>query len=113
MLIYWPRLFVNTSGSGKTRILLDGLCKHWGFYVTCGHKSLDLGSSDLRDALAKTGTDPRFKQTINPIMEGMSEYSTELAKSGDKLNRSIARHNFFAAFLSRATLLKRFRELAT
>lgn len=25
----------NVSGSGKTRLALDGLCCHWGFYVSC------------------------------------------------------------------------------
>jgi hypothetical protein len=41
---------INTSGSGKTRILLEGLCHRWGFYYTC----LDgdgIGSNDLANAL--------------------------------------------------------------
>ena len=25
----------NVSGSGKTRLSLDGLCSHWGFYISC------------------------------------------------------------------------------
>ena len=41
----------NTSGSGKTRLLLDGLCHHWGFYFTCRVESASAGgSSDFTDA---------------------------------------------------------------
>ena len=33
-LTYNSQLF-NTSGSGKTRLSLDGLCHHWGLYISC------------------------------------------------------------------------------
>ncbi|PVF91079.1 hypothetical protein CPB86DRAFT_421879 [Serendipita vermifera] len=40
-------IIINTSGSGKTRLLLDGLCHHWGFYFV-GAKGVDgIGSEDL------------------------------------------------------------------
>jgi hypothetical protein len=40
------RYFINTSGSGKTRILFEGLWKNWGFYFTCKQNAeiLDLGT---------------------------------------------------------------------
>ncbi|KAJ7906187.1 hypothetical protein B0H13DRAFT_2021502 [Mycena leptocephala] len=37
---------VNTSGSGKTRLSLEGLCQHWGFYFTMALDANDLGSGD-------------------------------------------------------------------
>jgi len=40
------RLLINTSGSGKSRILLEGLCRHWGFYFVAAGSSI-VGSSDF------------------------------------------------------------------
>ena len=46
------RLFINASGSGKTRVLLEGLCKYWGLYFVCGSETAySLGSRDLTTAI--------------------------------------------------------------
>ncbi|KAG6894687.1 hypothetical protein C0993_010991, partial [Termitomyces sp. T159_Od127] len=37
----------NTSGAGKTRLVLEGLCKEWGFYFTCQRDISECGSADL------------------------------------------------------------------
>ncbi|KAJ4465595.1 hypothetical protein C8R41DRAFT_737635, partial [Lentinula lateritia] len=37
----------NTSGTGKTKLLLEGLCLHWGFYMTCAINSFNLGAADF------------------------------------------------------------------
>ncbi|KAG5333546.1 hypothetical protein C0989_005490, partial [Termitomyces sp. Mn162] len=37
----------NTSGAGKTRLVLEGLCKEWGFYFTCKRSVSECGSTDL------------------------------------------------------------------
>lgn len=42
---------MNTSGSGKTRLLFEGLCLHWGLYFTCALDSSSLGSSDVDSVL--------------------------------------------------------------
>ena len=34
----------NTSGSGKTRLLLDGLCRNWGFYFVAMPDAAGVGS---------------------------------------------------------------------
>ncbi|ESK91821.1 hypothetical protein Moror_10547 [Moniliophthora roreri MCA 2997] len=39
---------LNTSGSGKTRLLFEGLCDHWGLYLTCHVDSGLLGSADVQ-----------------------------------------------------------------
>lgn len=39
---------VNTSGSGKTRLLYEGLCQNWGFYFTSIRDPNGLGCSDLQ-----------------------------------------------------------------
>ncbi|KAJ3881264.1 hypothetical protein F5051DRAFT_476871 [Lentinula edodes] len=38
---------VNTSGTGKTKLLFEGLCMHWGFYMTCAIDSFNLGAADF------------------------------------------------------------------
>lgn len=45
------RYLHNTSGSGKTRLLLEGLCKKWGFYFTANNSRDRVGSSDVYYAL--------------------------------------------------------------
>ncbi|KAJ6469557.1 hypothetical protein C8R47DRAFT_1024034 [Mycena vitilis] len=40
-------LFINTSGSGKTRLLLEGLCQKWGFYFCTSTISDKVGSTDM------------------------------------------------------------------
>ncbi|KAJ4492271.1 hypothetical protein C8R41DRAFT_920037 [Lentinula lateritia] len=41
------RFLVNTSGTGKTKLLFEGLCLHWGFYLTCAVDTFFLGAGDL------------------------------------------------------------------
>ncbi|KAJ3930024.1 MAG: hypothetical protein NXY57DRAFT_922250, partial [Lentinula lateritia] len=48
------KVFVNTSGSGKTRMILEHLCSQWGIYLTC-HKESRVGSSDLMIAMSSIG----------------------------------------------------------
>ncbi|KAL5522871.1 hypothetical protein ACEPAG_8889 [Sanghuangporus baumii] len=47
------RFLVNTSGSGKTRLLFEGLNMHWGFYFTTLVDPLNhnLGSRDIQQAI--------------------------------------------------------------
>ncbi|KAI3621037.1 hypothetical protein WG66_013378 [Moniliophthora roreri] len=44
---------LNTSGSGKTRLLFEGLCDNWGLYFTSHLDSGSLGSSDLEVNIIK------------------------------------------------------------
>jgi hypothetical protein len=45
------RIFCNTSGFGKTRVLLEGLCAHWGFYLVASRAADEIGSIDLQSTL--------------------------------------------------------------
>ncbi|GAW07456.1 hypothetical protein LENED_009446 [Lentinula edodes] len=48
--IFTPKqntFLVNSSGTGKTRLLYEGLCKHWGLFFTAAVDSSDLGSIDV------------------------------------------------------------------
>ena len=77
--------------------MLDGLCKHWGFYFTCGDRTL--GSADFQDALRRIGDDSKFKLNISSLTE-------------DHSNRSIIQHYICAALLARAILFGHFRTYA-
>jgi hypothetical protein len=45
------RFLCNTSGSGKTRLLLEGLSLNWGLYFTARTQPEGVGSSDLENVL--------------------------------------------------------------
>ncbi|KAI5891691.1 uncharacterized protein SCHCODRAFT_02506736 [Schizophyllum commune H4-8] len=55
--IYRPghhTVFVNTPGTGKTRLLLEGLCRSWGLYITCSIRAPGLGACDITGELKST-----------------------------------------------------------
>ena len=41
----------NTSGSGKTRLILEGLIKYWGLYFVVARDENNVGVDDLENAL--------------------------------------------------------------
>lgn len=43
------RIYMNVSGSGKTRVIFEGLCKNWGFYLTCKITGGNFGSDDVSE----------------------------------------------------------------
>ncbi|PVF94285.1 hypothetical protein CPB86DRAFT_49855 [Serendipita vermifera] len=56
-------LLLNTSGAGKTRFLLDGLCSRWGFYFVGLPDSAGIGSSDLAKFIKELDDAKRYKNT--------------------------------------------------
>ncbi|KAJ3846636.1 hypothetical protein EV368DRAFT_52518 [Lentinula lateritia] len=44
------KIFVNTSGAGKTRLVLEHLCSSWGLYFSC-HDDSHVGSKDVPSAM--------------------------------------------------------------
>ncbi|KAJ3849168.1 hypothetical protein EV368DRAFT_47880 [Lentinula lateritia] len=45
------KIFVNTSGAGKTRLVLEHLCSNWGLYFSC-HNDSHVGSKDVPSAMS-------------------------------------------------------------
>jgi hypothetical protein len=45
------RFICNTSGSGKTRFLFEGLARHWGFYFAARTQPDGVGSKDVEELL--------------------------------------------------------------
>ncbi|KAG5643748.1 hypothetical protein DXG03_009682 [Asterophora parasitica] len=86
---------VNTSGSGKTRLLLEGMCRHWGFYFTSLVDSSLLGSSDVQNSIRSYIPDsPGFRTTLP--RPGSPEYESALTR-----NRLNASRIFSQLFLAR------------
>ena len=75
------RLLINTSGSGKSRILLEGLCRHWGFYFVAVGSSI-IGSSDFYATFRTIDTArdydrARTVKSIDPLAFPHMENTTE------------------------------------
>ncbi|KAJ7479815.1 hypothetical protein FB451DRAFT_1031848, partial [Mycena latifolia] len=48
------RFLMNTSGTGKTRLSFEGLCRHWGFYFIMAQDANNLGAMNIRPGLYET-----------------------------------------------------------
>ena len=55
MLLTAISLLWNTSGSGKTRLLFEGLCQYWGFYIVAHRGGDHIGARDLEFMIASMG----------------------------------------------------------
>ncbi|KAJ3863953.1 hypothetical protein EV359DRAFT_81906 [Lentinula novae-zelandiae] len=62
-------LLVNTSGTGKTRLLFEGLCLHWGFYFTCTLDASLLGAGDFAHIVDNVSSDHNWKSLLPPISD--------------------------------------------
>ncbi|KAJ6600707.1 hypothetical protein B0H10DRAFT_696473 [Mycena sp. CBHHK59/15] len=59
-------LLVNARGSGKTRILAEGLTRHWGLYFRASPDNHHLGSIDLGAVIADLQNFPRRDREVSP-----------------------------------------------
>ncbi|KAI5891722.1 uncharacterized protein SCHCODRAFT_02581788 [Schizophyllum commune H4-8] len=92
-------LLINSSGSGKTRLLFEGLCRHWGLYMTCAVDTSGVGCPDVSYAIS-------FGLQSNSSFNGVGGLDElEIAR-----NRCIAEKVFSLILLSRLVLLCRFLE---
>lgn len=100
-----PRFLVNTSGSGKTRLVLEGLCKYWGFYFTSLVDSSLLGSSDVQNGIRTYVPDfPGFRSVLPP--SDAPGYESAL-----QTNRRIAGRVFSQLFLARLLIFDLFTDI--
>ncbi|XP_006457032.1 hypothetical protein AGABI2DRAFT_122906 [Agaricus bisporus var. bisporus H97] len=92
--------FFNTSGSGKTRLLLEGLCQNWGFYFTsCVDSSQPVGSIDVQQRIQDPGS-------YSPLpLPSSSNYNEALDN-----NRRIASTTFRRVLLARLIIFTLFLE---
>ncbi|KAL1671927.1 hypothetical protein EV122DRAFT_256186 [Schizophyllum commune] len=93
----------NASGSGKTRILYEGLCRHWGFYIVCRKKPADVGSIDLYSALQEATSEASgFCATLPADAHTRHLHLVS--------NQSLIRRAVFATLLARADVFAAFLE---
>ncbi|KAL1719242.1 hypothetical protein EV715DRAFT_199504 [Schizophyllum commune] len=96
---------VNTTGSGKTRLAMEVLTLHLGFYLTAAQDGSGLGSTDLCVLVDSMLADVVTNVTTN--IEGPRQQSV----FDD--NAKIVAKCFVALLLARAYILKRFLKLAS
>jgi hypothetical protein len=94
---------VNSSGTGKTRLLYEGLCKHWGLFFTAVVDSYGLGSTDVFGAV----DDLRLSGLPTPALIGdAAVYNSEASLK----NQRIAHRAFGKTLLARLLVFKLFVE---
>lgn len=102
---------MNAAGSGKTRLVIDGLSTRYGFYLTSIVDSGvlgSLGSTDLHDILHETlAATPGFKKDISSLTDQTSFTHAE------ERNRSIAEKHFQCVLLARILIFRKYRKLAS
>lgn len=96
------RFVCNTSGSGKTRLVLEGLWANWGFYFTTRPQPEGVGSSDLEEALSDM---ERFGQ-LTPITD--QNRATALTE-----NLNVSSRRFLLILYARMSIFRIFLECAS
>ncbi|EEB94053.1 hypothetical protein MPER_07204, partial [Moniliophthora perniciosa FA553] len=95
------KFLVNTSGTGKTRLLYEGLCRNWGLYFTSTVDSTRLGMNDIYPIVdTKLLYEPEFTSVL-------SSSETELAERLAR-NLQLAHRHFSIILLVRLLALQMF-----
>ncbi|KAJ6536591.1 hypothetical protein DFH09DRAFT_931293, partial [Mycena vulgaris] len=91
--------FVNTAGSGKTRHMLEALCREWGFYFSLSVDSDPMGSIDMQNCIDHRIVDtPGFTPELPEV-----DFEMLLAK-----NREISEDCIHQVLLARLLVFKLF-----
>ncbi|KAK7048012.1 hypothetical protein R3P38DRAFT_1848499 [Favolaschia claudopus] len=97
-------VLLNTSGSGKTRTMLEGLCLHWGIYLTCLVDSEGRGSADLQTTIGeRIARNSDFEHDLRHVQD---------LKSAAASNSDIAQNRFTEVLLARLCIMNFFCKLA-
>ncbi|KAJ6572178.1 hypothetical protein B0H19DRAFT_1256079 [Mycena capillaripes] len=103
--IFLDRFLVNTSGSGKTKLMLEGLCLHWGFYFTSVVDSNLVGSFDVESAIEHNI--PNSSGFVKDLStSALTEYTVSLRQ-----NRAIAAKRFSEILLARLIIFQLFIQI--
>ncbi|KAI3603985.1 hypothetical protein WG66_000777 [Moniliophthora roreri] len=97
---------VNTSGSGKTRLLFEGLCDEWGLYFTSHVDSGFLGSSDVESTIVE-----RLRRKADFVLSP-SLLPEPDATRAIALNTQHARSHSSCVLLARLLIFKLFLDCA-
>ncbi|KAF5379958.1 hypothetical protein D9757_010235 [Collybiopsis confluens] len=94
---------VNTSGSGKTKLLFEGLCQCWGFYFTFAMDGSYLGPNDLAHIPTNLNWTPKWTEYLPPSSD--PQYASLL-----QANLQLVHDAFCGALLARLFVFKLFLE---
>ncbi|KAJ3852534.1 hypothetical protein EV368DRAFT_40849 [Lentinula lateritia] len=96
---------VNSSGTGKTRLLYEGLCKHWGLFFTAAVDTFGLGSVDVQSVVnQRLPYDRNFTAVLNDE-DATSDSGPVLA------NIALAYRRFSETLLARLLVFKVYIEI--
>ncbi|KAF8523132.1 hypothetical protein BU17DRAFT_86285 [Hysterangium stoloniferum] len=95
----------NTSGSGKTRRILEGLTKYWGFYFVAVQDTNGVGIKDLEDALNGIRS---YREWVNDLNPFESQVRYKISDS----NIQISRRAIQKVLASRVVVFEAFLRLA-
>jgi hypothetical protein len=102
---YDVSVVVQTSGAGKTRTLVEGLCRRWGFYFTCAANSTlpeGGGSIDLYKAVLSSESG----------LQDLSGLSEAACREPLNRNRQRAEHRIARVLKARFCFLEFFLRVA-
>ncbi|KAF7299267.1 hypothetical protein MIND_00875400 [Mycena indigotica] len=100
---------VGPSGTGKTRDILEGLCRYWGLYFCFRSKPDDLGSIDLSNSVdIRLGAHPRFVRNLEDAEDDAPPSKHDKYKKELNDNQYLARIYFHQLVLGRLLILKLF-----
>jgi hypothetical protein len=74
------RFLMNASGTGKTRLLLEGLCQNWGIYTTAGRDAQRIGSTVTEIAI-RDMDEERALVTSSPPLSCLGANAVQLHNS--------------------------------
>ncbi|TFK62947.1 hypothetical protein BDN72DRAFT_827066, partial [Pluteus cervinus] len=103
------KILLNTSGSGKTRLLFEGLNKRWGFYLTTFTDSVinPLGSSDVMQIIEN------YIPKSNAFTEFPEQLDEHLRDPAIQRNHHIAKRWMHQVLTARLLIFERFLQKAS
>ncbi len=99
------RVICNTSGSGKTRRMLEGLTKYWGFYIVAALDDNGVGVRDLPDALDEIAQYKEWQTDLKSL-------PLEDRANQDDCNSVIASRQLLKVLAARIAVFELFLEVA-
>ncbi|CAG7849790.1 SubName: Full=Uncharacterized protein {ECO:0000313/EMBL:CCA72955.1} [Serendipita indica DSM 11827] len=97
----------NASGSGKTRVLFDGLSTRWGFYLAVEPTLDEIGSTDVMYTMEHVAGKPGWRGNV---FDGVLRPSVRISRS--QANERIVQLGLSRILLARWSILKIFIEVA-
>ncbi|KAJ7163097.1 hypothetical protein C8R46DRAFT_334629 [Mycena filopes] len=97
------KFLVNASGTGKTRLLYEGLCVNWGLYSSYHANPLKIGSVDVQNAVRSLSGRAGFR---------FPDLSHPDADNQMRNNARFASHAFATLLLARLLIFHVFLEVA-